>query len=124
MVSRFVNDLGLILNNMQRFYSKYEMCALDTKELALITAPGKKDLLKPEVIVFCKFDRVRNKINVKFYDKPMIVDLVDDPSRKLVKILSNNQQIESIKDRLLERSLINNCVNSIAEISDKAPLFT
>ncbi len=110
MISNFINMLGEILNNMQYFYGKNEICELNTKELAMIMEPAASDMLKPKIIVFCKFERVKNKINVKFYEKPILVNLNNDPSRLLIKILSNNQQIVSIKDRLLERSLLQSCV--------------
>lgn len=111
IISNFINKLGEILNNMQYFYGKYEICELNTRELGLIIEPSGTDMLKPKVIVFCKFDRSKNKINVKFYEKPIKVNLLDDPSRMMTKILSNNQQIATIKDRLLERSLLNSCVS-------------
>ena len=111
IISNFINMLGEILNNMQYFYGRYEICELNTKELALIIEPAESDMLKPKIIVFCKFERVKTKLNVKFYDKPIMVNLRDDPYRLMIKILSNNQQIASIKDRLLERSLIQSCIS-------------
>ncbi len=109
LVNKFINEMGPILNNMQCFYNKHEICALNTDELAFIKTPGDKDLLEPEIIVFCRFTGSKNKINVNFYDKPIYVDLEQDPSRHMVKLLSNNKQVAFIKDRLLERSLLTNC---------------
>ncbi|MBN2040433.1 MAG: HD domain-containing protein [Spirochaetes bacterium] len=106
LISKFVNILGPFLNNTRHFYGKHEICELNTNELALIIKLGEKDILKPEVIVFCKFQKSRSRINVKFYDKPFKVNLEDDKLRIMINVLSNEYQVYSLKNKLLEKSLL------------------
>jgi putative nucleotidyltransferase with HDIG domain len=106
LINRFINIIGPFVNNAKHFYGKYEICELNTSELGLIVGLGDKDILKPEIIVFCKFQKARNKINVKFYDKPFKVNLQDDNTRLMINILSNEYQVYSIKNKLLEKSLL------------------
>lgn len=106
LISNFINKMGPILNITHFFYAKHDICELNTNELALIISAGSEDILKPKVIVFCKFERAKGKINVKFYNKPLIIELHDDTSRRIINILGNNYQVNSIKDQLLERSLM------------------
>jgi HD-GYP domain-containing protein (c-di-GMP phosphodiesterase class II) len=106
LVSKFINVLGPFVNNTKHFYGKHEICELNTQELALIIGLGEKDILKPEIIVFCKYQKTRSKINVKFYDRPFRIKLENDNKRIMINILSNEYQVYSIKNRLLERSLL------------------
>ncbi|MFC1669707.1 HD-GYP domain-containing protein [Spirochaetota bacterium] len=110
LISNFLNRMGPILNNAGNFYVKYEICELNTHELALIVGPGEKDVLTPKIIVFCKFQRFKKKFNVKYYEKPIFIDLSKDKSRVMKNILSNNNQVNMIKDRLLERCLFQTIV--------------
>jgi len=106
LVDKFINILGPFVNNTKHFYGKHEICELNTQELALIIGLGQNDILKPEIVVFCKYQKTRSKINVKFYDKPFRVNLEDDNKRLMINVLSNEYQVYSIKNRLLERSLL------------------
>ncbi len=105
LISKFINIIGPIVNNTKYFYGKDEICELNTNELALIVKLGSIDILKPEVVVFCKVQKAKSKINVKFYDKPFRVNLMEDISRIMTNVLSNEYQVNSIKNRLLERCL-------------------
>jgi hypothetical protein len=106
LVSKFINIVGPFVNNTRHFYGKHEICELNTQELALIIGLGEKDILKPEIIVFCKYQKTRSKINVKFYDRPFRIKLENETKRIMTNILSNEYQVYSIKNRLLERSLL------------------
>ncbi len=106
LIDHFINEMGPLVNNTQSFYASFELCELNTQELALIREIGQKNFLKPKVLVFCKFEKVEGKLAVKFLDKPVELDLQDDPERYLTKILDNQQQIKMIKKKLKERGLI------------------
>ncbi len=106
LVSKFINTVGPFVNNTRHFYGRHEICELNTQELALIIGLGEKDILKPEIIVFCKYQKTRSKINVKFYDRPFKIKLENDKNRIMTNILNNEYQVYSIKNRLLERSLL------------------
>jgi putative nucleotidyltransferase with HDIG domain len=106
LVNKFINIVGPFVNNTRHFYGRHEICELNTQELALIIGLGEKDILKPEIVVFCKYQKTRTKINVKFYDKPFRIKLQDDDKRIMINILSNEYQVYSIKNKLLERSLL------------------
>ncbi|MBN2401345.1 MAG: HD domain-containing protein [Spirochaetes bacterium] len=106
LVDKFINILGPFVNNTKHFYGRHEICELNTQELAIIVGLGQKDILKPEIIVFCKYQKSRSKINVKFYDRPFRVNLEEDDKRIMINVLSNEYQVYSIKNRLLERSLL------------------
>jgi hypothetical protein len=58
------------------------------------------------VVIFCKYEKIRNQINVKFYDRPFRVDLQEDTSRIMTNILSNEYQVQLIKNKLLEKVLL------------------
>ncbi len=106
IISDFVNKLGSILNNSQFFYSKFDICELNSQELAIIMDYGKEDILKPDVIVFCKFEKSKNNLNVRFYDKPKLIKIRESENLLMSRILTNKRQIDSLKDKLLERSLL------------------
>lgn len=107
LISQFINLMGPLLNNAQAFYKQEDICELDSSELALIINHNNDDLMKPEVLVFCKFDRQKTQIVVDYYKNPQLVDLKTD-RRKLRKILSNSNQIDAIKKTLTEKKIINN----------------
>ncbi|MDY6934333.1 MAG: HD domain-containing protein [Spirochaetota bacterium] len=100
LVSNFINKIGPILNNAQVFYSTNEICELNTKELAIIVSLGIEDLLKPRVLVFCRLTKENGRLVAQYYDHPLDVNLNDDPSRIMTKILDNQMQINAIKERL------------------------
>ena len=106
LINRFINILGPFVNNTKHFYGKYEICELDSQELALIVKLGERDILKPEVVIFCKFQKAKGRVNVKFYEKPFKVNLENDNQRLMINILSDEYQVLSIKNKLLERSLL------------------
>jgi HD-GYP domain-containing protein (c-di-GMP phosphodiesterase class II) len=106
LINEFINILGPYVNNTKYFYGKHEICELNTQELGLIVDYGKKDILKPEVIVFCKYQKSRNKLNVKFYDRPFRSDLQNDKTRFMTNILSNEYQAQLIRNKLLEKLLL------------------
>lgn len=106
LINRFVNILGPFVNNTKHFYGKHEICELDSQELALIVKLGDRDILKPEVVIFCKFQKAKGRVNVKFYERPFKVNLENDNQRLMINILSDEYQVLSIKNKLLERSLL------------------
>jgi len=106
LVSNFVNFVGSIINNMQPFYSRGDFCELNTQEIAVITAYGEHDELKPKVNIFCKFNKGGNKLEVKFYNNPIEIDLEKDMDRLLTKIINNKQHIDAIKLRLLRKKML------------------
>lgn len=106
LVHGFINHVGPLLNNTQSFYRRGDFCELNTRELAMIMEFSMLDYLKPRVLVFCKFQRVKNKMIVKFYDRPVEVSLEDDEDRRLVKIIDNPQHIHAIRTRLIEKGMI------------------
>lgn len=106
LINRFINILGPFVNNTKHFYGKHEICELDSQELALIVKLGERDILKPEVVIFCKFQKAKGRVNVKFYEKPFKVNLENDNHRLMINILSDEYQVHSIKNKLLERSLL------------------
>ena len=106
LVSDFVNHLGPLLNNSQSFYSRHDFCELNTRELALISDFSLKDYMKPKVMVFCRFKKKNDEIAAHFYDNPIEVDLEEDRSRLMVKILDNHLQIRAIKSRLIDKGMM------------------
>lgn len=106
LISQFINEMGPVLNGSKYFYAKRQICELNTRELALIMDYSPDDILRPKIIVFCKFSRVKNKINVKFYDKPIKIDLSKNKTRVMTNILQNSPHTAAIKDKLLEKSLL------------------
>ena len=106
LVQNFINYLGPLLNNKQSFYAVNDICELNTRELAVIRSMGTDDLLKPSVMIFCRFERQQGKLAVKFYDKPVDVDLKEDRTRHMTKILDNSQQLEIIKHKLVEKNML------------------
>ncbi|MDY6968423.1 MAG: HD domain-containing protein [Spirochaetota bacterium] len=105
-VSNFINYMESILNNCQSIYKINDICELNSQELALIKELGSKNLMRPKILVFCKFSRIGRKINAKFYKKPFSLDLQRDSSRKIAKIINNQQHINVIKARLRERCIL------------------
>jgi HD-GYP domain-containing protein (c-di-GMP phosphodiesterase class II) len=106
LISDFINYLGPLLNNTQSFYAKNDFCELNTKELAMVMDFNLKDYLKPQIMVFCKFQKKRNQITVKFYDNPIYVSLEDDGKRLMTKIIDNKKHINAIRAKLIEKGMI------------------
>ncbi len=106
LISDFINKVGPAVFPAQSFYSVNDICELSSSELALIKDIGSGDLLKPKVLIFCKFVRQGNKLNVVFFKKPLNADLANDKERYITKIISNEQQLAAIKKSLKERELL------------------
>ncbi len=106
IVSDFINNVGRLVNNSQNFYSRNDFCELSTQELAIIRDFGLKDIMKPKVTVFCKFLRQGGKLSVSFYKSPVEVDLIHDKDRHMTKIISNETQIATIREKLKERNIM------------------
>lgn len=106
LINNFVNTMSPLLNNTQSFYSRFDICELSTQELGLIMDYSFSDLMKPQVIVFCRFERNGGGFSARFYDKPVRLDLLKDDSKMMVRILTNKRQVNTLKDKLLERSLM------------------
>jgi len=106
LISDFINKVSPAVNPGQSFYAINDVCELSSSELALVKNFGIRDALKPKVLVFCKFVREGGRLNVVFHKKPVDVDLSTDPQRYITKILSNEQQLSTIKNNLKERGLL------------------
>jgi HD-GYP domain-containing protein (c-di-GMP phosphodiesterase class II) len=106
LISGFVNMLGPVLNQAQSFYRTGDICELNTQELAVIRDLGDRDLLRPKVWVFCKFVRQGNRLTVNYYRSPSLVSLQSDPARHITKIISDENQIATIKQKLDERKVL------------------
>ncbi len=105
LVQRFINLMCGIINNSQYFYNFNDLCELNTMELALIKGFSQKDMLRPPVMVFCKFLREGNRIRVKYYEKSFLVNLEKDSERNIIKMINNPAQVKSIISRLQEKDL-------------------
>ena len=57
--------------------------------------------LKPVVKVICRFQKEKNSLIVKFYDTPLDVDLQQDSSRKMTKIINNETHIKAIRSKMV-----------------------
>ncbi len=106
LISDFVNLVGPMLSNAQSFYTRNDFCALNTKELGIIMDFGSSDILKPKVLVFCRFRKKNNRLAVQFYDSPIETDLNKDRERLMVKIINNKKHIETLKSRLREKKFL------------------
>jgi len=107
LINIFINKLGPILNNTQAFYTHNDICELNTQELAIIKDFGINDMLKPKVIIFCKFQRTGEQLLARFYEKPLEIDLSQDPNnRYMIKIINNYKQLQSIQKKLEEKKLL------------------
>jgi hypothetical protein len=95
-----------MLNNTQSFYGRNDFCALNTKELGVIMDFGSSDILKPKVLVFCRFHKKMNKLAVQFYDNPIETDLNRDQERLMVKIINNKNHIKTLTSKLKERNFL------------------
>jgi HD-GYP domain-containing protein (c-di-GMP phosphodiesterase class II) len=106
LISDFVNLVGPMLSNTQSFYGRNDFCALSTKELGVIMDFGSSDILKPKVLVFCRFHQKKNKLSVQFYDSPIETDLNKDQKRLMVKIINNKNHIKALKSKLREKKFL------------------
>ncbi len=100
LVSTFINYLGGILNNNQSFYGKKDLCELNTNEIAVVKDVGRMDYLKPVVFIFCRFNKIKNQISVKFSNRPIEVNLELQLERHVTKFITNSSQIEALKARM------------------------
>jgi len=101
----FINRMGPLLNNTQSFYARNDILELNTEELAMVKDFGIVDSLRPKVLVFCKFERSDTRLSVKFYDRPIEIDLQHDASRSISKFINNSNQINAIRTKLGERNI-------------------
>jgi HD-GYP domain-containing protein (c-di-GMP phosphodiesterase class II) len=101
----FINKMGPMLNNTQSFYARNDILELNTDELAMVKDFGIIDSLRPKILVFCKFERTESRLSVKFYDRPIEVDLQKDGSRRISKFINNAGQIDAIRLKLNERNI-------------------
>ena len=106
LISDFVNKIGPLLNNAQSFYTKGDFCALSTKELAMVMDFNIKDYMRPKIMIFCKFQQKQNNLKVWFYDSPVYIDLAEDKSRYLTRVIDNKKQISIIKSKLIDKGMI------------------
>lgn len=103
LVSSFINVVGPSLNNTQTFYARKDLCELSSHEIGLVRDFGVKDFLKPTVLVFCRFEKDGESLRVRFYEEPVEVDLQQDDSRSLTKIIDNPTQLRAIRSKLAIR---------------------
>ncbi|HPB83927.1 MAG TPA: HD domain-containing protein [Spirochaetota bacterium] len=106
LITEFINLMGPLLCTTNNLFSMNEICELNTQELALVRGVDGNRMLQPKVLVFCKFLRQRSNLSVQFYKNVLDVDLEKDSQRKLVKVINNQAQINSIQERLKEKHLI------------------
>jgi HD-GYP domain-containing protein (c-di-GMP phosphodiesterase class II) len=106
MVSDFLNIMGSLLNNSQFFYRRGDFCILNTNEVALISGTESRDVMKPKVIVFAKYDYSGTKATMRFYGHPIEVDLMKDNHRKLESIIMHQKLIEAIRQRLIDKKTL------------------
>lgn len=106
LISNFVTTMSPILNNTQSFYSRYDICELNTQELGIIMDYNFNNLMKPQIIIFCRFERSSSGFSARFYDRPVRHDLAVDDTKIMLRILTNKRQVNTLKDKLLERSLL------------------
>lgn len=106
LVSDFVNMAGTVLNNSQSFYRRGDFCQLNTGEVAVVSAIGTWDILKPTVIVFARFENIQNRSTLRFFNNPIEVDLAKDINRKMDGIMMHPKIIEAVKSRLKEKKML------------------
>ncbi|HNV47133.1 MAG TPA: HD domain-containing protein [Spirochaetota bacterium] len=106
LVSRFVNLMGPILNNDRPIFAVNDICELNTGELALVKGITPGDILKPQVVVFCRFVKEGDRLGVKHYNEPTAADLATENKRVVKKILNNRKQVDAIQKMAKERGLL------------------
>ncbi len=106
LAESFVTGMSPFLAPGAAFFSNKDVCELNTQELALVRSQGKTSILKPGLLVFCRFVREGGKIAVKFYEKPYALDLEKDAQRKIRKILNNPTQLRYIREKLAEHNIM------------------
>lgn len=103
LVSNYINLVGPSLNNTQAFYARKDLCELSSREIGIIRDFGIDDYLKPKVMVFCRFEREEDKLHVRFYEEPREMDLNEQGSPSLTKIIDNPSQVHAIRSRLMAK---------------------
>ena len=106
LVKQFIVLMSPVLNYSQSFYSLKDLCEIDGQELGIITSFGFDDILRPKVLVFCRFTRQNGRLTVKFYDVPRAVDLSVETEKKMTRILTNQEQIRLIYRMLKDRKIV------------------
>jgi len=105
IVSAFINTLAKRLNNSQMFYGKNDFCELSTNEIAMIKNYS-SDVLKPRVVVFGRFNKYSDRVEMKFYSRPIEIDLQKDNERVLVRLISESKKAASLKEHLTKKRLL------------------
>ncbi len=106
IVSDFVNLMGTLLNNSQAFYRKGDFCILNTGEITLVSEVNPRDMMKPKMIVFARFEESGKKSSLRFFQNPIEVDLAKDMKRKLSTIIMHQKLIDAIRNKLKERRIL------------------
>lgn len=106
IVSDFVNLMGALLNNSQAFYRKGDFCILNTGEISLVSEINPRDMMKPRMMVFAKFEESGVKASLRFYQHPIEVDLAKDMNRKLSTIIMHQKLIDAIRNKLKEKRML------------------
>jgi putative nucleotidyltransferase with HDIG domain len=106
LVTGFIGGIGAVLNQQGGFWEKNEICELNTQELALVRDEKAKEIMKPKILVFCKFFRTGGALSVKFYPEPFEINLISDSDRRITKAVNNQLQIKTIRAKLEERGIL------------------
>ncbi len=65
-----------------------------------------RDMLKPRMMVFAKFEESGKKTSLRFYQHPIEVDLTKDMNRKLSTIIMHQKLIDAIRNKLKEKRML------------------
>lgn len=102
LIRSFINSMKPILSDKE-LYNVDDICELNSRELAVVRKINEDDQLRPEVTVFCRFERKNGKLSVRFYEDFLNIDLKKDGKRFISKLLDDRKQIEIIKRKLSEK---------------------
>lgn len=106
LVAGFIGCIGKIVNRGGAFWDSNDICELNTQELALVRNANAEEILKPKILVFCKFIKSGSSLSVKFYPEPFDVNLAGDADRRITKAVNNQLQIKTIRAKLKERGIL------------------
>ncbi len=90
----------------ESFWDRNDICELTTQELALVRDERAGEIMKPKILVFCKFIRTGSALSVKFYPEPFEIDIAADADRRITKVVNNQAQIKAIRAKLKERGIL------------------
>ncbi|MBN1500828.1 MAG: HD domain-containing protein [Spirochaetes bacterium] len=105
IIKDFVRIMTPLLHEGESFIYPGDICELNSQELALVKSINPSDILNPVVLVFCKFERIKNNLKVIYYKHVTEIDLNSDV-RYVNKILNNENQISMIKQALIDKKLM------------------